>query len=296
MSYDDEQGYGSRDSGGRDDSAYSTLGGTRQTRTRLPEGNPGAPHGRRPARNSRSLVMAVGVVVLLVAAIAFANLGGDKGDDAAPTTSGTSADGGSDTTRGTAPTAPTGTDPVTGKNGTIASGFAHDEQGAQSAAANYAVALGSAEMFDADTRHAILRATHDPAIVDGLEADTDTAYSPAFLENVGLDENGRAPAGLTFVSRTVPVGTKVTASSSDRATVEVWCTGLVGMAGPGSTKPVTATWFTITEKLVWSGSDWKITTSSQAEGPTPVGGDNRASTADDIAGAVEGFGGFTYAR
>ncbi|MFE9728076.1 hypothetical protein ACFYQ5_32055 [Streptomyces sp. NPDC005794] len=288
MSQGDERGYGGNEPGGRTEDAYSTLGGTRQTRTRLPGGDDGDGYGRRPARNTRSLVMVVGVVVLLIAAIAFANQGGGGASDAGNEKK-------SDTA-GAGPTAATGTKPVTGKNGTIASGFAHDEQGAQSAAANYAVALGSAEMFDKTKRDGILQATHDPAVVASLQTDMANAYSAAFLTNVGLNEDGSTPNGLTFVSRTIPVGTKVTAQGPDTASVEVWCTGLVGMAGQGSTKPVTATWFTITEKLKWVGDDWKIESSSQAEGPTPVNGDNRASTADDIAGAVEEYGGFTYAR
>ncbi|MFF2727477.1 hypothetical protein ACFVS9_06170 [Streptomyces sp. NPDC058008] len=288
MSQGDERGYGGSEPGNRNDDTYSTLGGTRQTRTRLPGGDDGDGYSRRPARNSRSLIMAVGVVVLLIAAIAFANQGGggssNRDDTKKPETA------------GAGPTAATGTKPVQGKNGTIASGFAHDEQGAQSAAANYAVALGSAEMFDKTKRDGILQATHDPAVVSALQDDMAKAYSAGFLANVGLNADGSTPSGLTFVSRTIPVGTKVTAQEPDAATVEVWCTGLVGMAGDGSTKPVTATWFTITEKLKWVGDDWKIESSSQAEGPTPVNGDNRASTADDIAGAVEGYGGFTYAR
>ncbi|MFF3835414.1 hypothetical protein ACGFU4_04240 [Streptomyces sp. NPDC048511] len=286
MSQGDERGYGGNEPG-RTDDAYSTLGGTRQTRTRLPGGDDDG-YGRRPARSSRSLIMVVGVVVLLIAAIAFANQGGGRGSD-----------GGSEKkpdAAGAGPTAATGTKPVQGKNGTIASGFAHDEQGAQSAAANYAVALGSADMFEKTKRDGILQATHDPAVVAALQTDMGQAYTPDFLANVGLNEDGSTPNGLTFVSRTIPVGTKVTAQGTDAATVEVWCTGLVGMAGEGSTKPVTATWFTITEKLKWVGDDWKIESSSQAEGPTPVNGDNRASTADDIAGAVQGYGGFTYAR
>ncbi|MFJ8168902.1 hypothetical protein ACIQ64_10625 [Streptomyces sp. NPDC094473] len=286
MSQGDERGYGGNEPG-RTDDAYSTLGGTRQTRTRLPGGDDDG-YGRRPARSSRSLIMVVGVVVLLIAAIAFANQGGGRGSD-----------GGNEKkpdAAGAGPTAATGTKPVQGKNGTIASGFAHDEQGAQSAAANYAVALGSADMFEKGKRDGILQATHDPAVVAALQADMGKAYTPDFLANVGLNEDGSTPNGLTFVSRTIPVGTKVTAQGADAATVEVWCTGLVGMAGEGSTKPVTATWFTITEKLKWVGDDWKIESSSQAEGPTPVNGDNRASTADDIAGAVQGYGGFTYAR
>ncbi|MGC5365031.1 hypothetical protein ACPXCE_25725 [Streptomyces sp. DT24] len=287
MSPGDDHGYGDS---GRTGDEYSTIGGTRQTRTRLPGSEGGDNHGRRPARSSRSLVTVVGVVVLLIAAIAFANRGGGGGE------SGDDAPGRSGKKAGSAPTAPTGTKPVAGGAGPIASGFAHDVQGAQSAAANYAVALGSAEMFRANSRRDILRATHDPAIVDGLAADLDTAYSPDFLKNVGLKEDGTAPSGLSFVSRTVAVGTKVAAQDDASATVEVWCTGLVGLAGQGSTKPVTSTWFTITQKLKWVGGDWKIESSNQTEGPTPVNGDNRASTADEIAGAVEGYGGFTYAR
>ncbi|WP_254707344.1 hypothetical protein, partial [Streptomyces lunaelactis] len=194
------------------------------------------------------------------------------------------------------PTTATGVKPVAGKNGEIPSGFAKDEQGAESAAANYAVALGSDGMFKSATRRDIVQSVHDPAVVGGLLSSLDKAYSAGFLANVGLNGDGTAPTGLTFVSRTVPVGTKVTQQSGDTATVEVWCTGLVGLAGPNSTKPVTETWFTITEKLRWVGNDWKIDSSSQKEGPTPVNGDNRASSADEIAAAVAGYGGFTYAR
>ncbi|MFF4231280.1 hypothetical protein [Streptomyces sp. NPDC001820] len=283
MSLGDEHGYRG-EPGGRTDEGF---GGSGQTRTRLPGSGDTDVYGgaRRPVRSSRSLITVVGVVVLLIAAIAFANQGG--GDETPSTTSPKGA---------TAPTAATGERPVTGKNGEIPSGFAKDGQGAQSAAANYAVALGSDGMFKAATRRGIVQRIHDPAVADRLVSDLDKAYSAGFLANVGLNGDGTAPTGLTFVSRTVPVGTKVTEQSGDTATVEVWCTGLVGLAGPNSTKPVTETWFTITEKLKWVGNDWKIESSSQKEGPTPVNGDNRASSADEIAGAVEGYGGFTYAR
>lgn len=47
MSQGDERGYGGSEPGGRTDDAYSTLGGTRQTRTRLPGGgDDGDGHGR----------------------------------------------------------------------------------------------------------------------------------------------------------------------------------------------------------------------------------------------------------
>ncbi|MEW1724655.1 hypothetical protein [Streptomyces sp. NPDC093109] len=290
MSFGDDHGYGG-DSGRKDD----RFGGTGQTRTRLPDGRTGDPYGdpydgaRRPPRPSRSIITVMGVVVLLIAAIAFANRGGQNSGDNPTTRSATGPDA-------TDPTAASGVKPVTGKTGTIPSGFARTEQGAASAAANYAVALGSDGMFDAAGRDTIIRATHDPAKADALLSDLDGAYSPAFLENVGLTKDGSPPQGLTFVSRTVPIGTKVIKAGADAATVEVWSTGLVGLAGEGSTKPVTESWFTLTEQLRWIDGDWKISSSSQTQGPTPVSSGNRASSADDIAQAVQGYGGFTYAR
>ncbi|NBE57077.1 hypothetical protein GUY60_37855, partial [Streptomyces sp. YC537] len=69
MSIDDDHGR-------QDDDGY---GGSGHTRTRLPEGD----GPRRPAaRSPRSIVTVMAVVVLLFAAIAFANRGdGDGGSD-----------------------------------------------------------------------------------------------------------------------------------------------------------------------------------------------------------------------
>lgn len=278
---------------GDENDGFGGVGGSGQTRTRLPEGGSGDVYAgarRPPTRSSRSLITVVGVVVLLIAAIAFANRGGGEATDTTGSTTDKTPSGAG------APTSATGVRPVTGKNGQIPTGFAHDEQGAQSAASNYAVALGSADMFQSGPRRDIVQAIHDPAVVTGLLKRLDDSYSPGFMANVGLDANGTAPAGMTFVSRTIPVGSKVRDFTGASATVDVWCTGLVGLAGEGSTKPVTSNWFTITQKLRWVENDWKIVSSEQAEGPTPVNGDNRASMADEIAKAVEGYGGFTYAR
>ncbi|GHG41178.1 MULTISPECIES: hypothetical protein [Streptomyces] len=260
---------------------------TGRTRTRLPEAG-GDPYGgaRRNGRSSsRSLVTVVGVVVLLIAAIAFANRGG--GDSGA--------EEGADSPKAAA-TAPTGEKPVPAGASGIPAGFAHDRQGAESAAANYAVALGSAEMFNKARRDAILQSIIVPARVADFEARLDDAYTPEFNENVGLNGDGTTPEGLTFVSRTTPIGTKVTESSADTATVEVWCSGLLGLAGESSTNPVTNSWFTITMQLKWTDDDWRIVTHSQKDGPTPVPGDERASSADEMAKAVQEYGGFTYAR
>ncbi|MFI8516044.1 hypothetical protein ACIGHB_33480 [Streptomyces sp. NPDC085460] len=269
---------------------HDGYGGSGQTRTRLPEGNTGDVHGgtRRPARGSRSLLTGVGVVVLLVAAIAFANRGGGDPAGSSPS-SGTPGKAGA--------TAPTGTRPVTGTNGTVPTGFAHDEQGAQSAAANYATALGSTDMYQKGPREALIRAVYAPEVADARVADLGKGYGDkALLGRMGLQPDGTAPQGLTFVARTIPVGTKVESYSQERATVSVWHSYLFGLAGEESKNPVSEAWYTKTYELLWTAGDWKIVDVRQKDGPVPVGRDQRASSAQDMADAVEQFGGFTYAR
>ncbi|WP_020122911.1 hypothetical protein [Streptomyces canus] len=274
---------------GDDQEGSGGYGGTGQTRTHLPGGTTDVYGGaRRTGRSSsRSLVTVVGVVVLLIAAIAFANRGGDDSSSSAK---------GAGSRPDASATTPTGTKPVQSTPGTIPTGYAHDAQGAQSAAANYAVALGAVGMFNKTERDATLQAIVAPARLAGFESAMDSAYTPAFSKNVGLNDDGSTPAGYTFVSRTNPIGTKVTESAQNNMTVEVWCSGLLGMAGENSTNPVTNSWFTVTMKLEWAAGDWKVVTQSQKEGPAPVPGDDTASSADDMAKAVDEYGGFTYAR
>ncbi|MFI0264918.1 hypothetical protein ACH4OW_38665 [Streptomyces sp. NPDC017056] len=280
MSLSDGGGYGGGEPGGPD------TGG--QTRTRLPDGGDPYGAGRRPRTgfSSRNLVTVVGVVVLLIAAIAFANRGGGEPSGA----DGAAKDADSQAT------APTGTKPVTGKNGGIATGFAKTEQGAQSAAANYAVALVSADILKPDARRAIIQKVFVPAKVGEMQGKLDQAYSAGFLAKLGLDANGNAPKGTTYISRTVPVGTKAVKVEGDTARLEVWCTGLFGTAGASSTTPVTSDWFTMHLELRWTGGDWKVQSFVQKDGPAPVNGDNKTSGADQIAEAVNQYGGFTYAR
>lgn len=269
------------------------YGGSGETRTRLPEGEGGGQDvyggARRSGRSSsRSLVTVVGVVVLLIAAIAFANRGG----------SGESSSGQGDGKKaGAAPTAASGQKPVDGKTSGIPSGFAKTEQGAQSAAANYAVALGSADMFKAGLRHSIVSTVYTPQAAASRQASLDKVYSgKEFLTGIGLNPDGSAPKGTTFVSRIIPVGTTSKQMSGNSATVEIWYSSLFGLAGENTKNPVSESWFTNTYELRWVGGDWKVADFKQKDGPVPVGRDQRASSADDMAKAVEEYGGFTYAR
>lgn len=279
------EGYGERDRTGEEGASGYGRGSTGlTTRTRLPDGESS---GRQPARPGRSLVTVVGVVVLLIAAIAFANSGAGGPDDD---------EGGGREGGGAQPTAPTGQKPVKGKDGGIASGFPQTEQGAESAAANYAVALGGDGMFNKDTRHDIVAAVGAPSDLEKLQTGFDSDYNGSLNKKIGLDDEGKAPSGATFVNRTMPVGTSVRNFDNGAATVAVWCSGLFGVAGEDSTKPVQNNWFTVTFKLKWTGGDWKVVDSAQKNGPTPVSSDSRISGAEEISEAVDEYGGFTYAR
>ncbi|MEU6146525.1 hypothetical protein ABZ848_40045 [Streptomyces sp. NPDC047081] len=274
---------------GDEHEASGGYGGTGQTRTRLPESGGDVYGGaRRPGRSSsRSLITVVGVVVLLIAAIAFAN----RGDDDSPS----SGAGGANKPE-TSTTAASGTKPVQSKAAGIPAGFAHDQQGAQSAATNYAVALGSTGMFTKDSRHRIVDSLYTTAAAAKLQTAMDGAYSTDFLSKLGLDANGNPPQGSTFVSRVIPVGSTAQQYSDSTAKVAVWYMGLIGMSGANSTDPVTSTWKTWTFDLQWSAGDWKIVTDSQKDGPAPVPSDDQAASSDEISKAIQEYGGFTYAR
>ncbi|MER7050319.1 hypothetical protein [Streptomyces jumonjinensis] len=284
MSLGDDHGYRG-DTGGRGDDDF---GGTGQTRTRLPGTADTDAYGapRRRPRGSRSLIAVVGVIVLLIAAIAFANRGGDDSDSPAGAKPG-----------GADPTAATGVKPVKGKSGGIPTGYARDEQGAQSAAANYAVALGSDGMYDKSLRDPIVNTVYAPSVADARRDDLDQVYSDEkFLTGIGLQPDGTAPSGMLFVSRFNPLGTKVESFSRETARVSVWYSALFGMAGESSKTPVSQSWYTNTFQLTWTDGDWKVIDYTQKDGPVPVGRDQRASDAEEMADAVEQFGGFTYAR
>ncbi|MET8014168.1 hypothetical protein ABZU86_21355 [Streptomyces sp. NPDC005271] len=296
MSLGGDDGYGGDYDSREASRARGASSGGHLTRTRLPEGD-GDPYGppRRPGRAgkpSRNLVTVVGVVVLLIAAIAFANRGGGKDNDSSSgDTGGTNAE--------SHPTAPTGRRPVDGKNPTtgIASGFPKTEQGAQSAAANYAVALGSDGMFKAARREAIVNAVYAPdAAATRIKQLAKVFSADKILANAGLDSNGNPPSGMTFVSRANPVGTKVENFKDGEARIAVWHSLLFGLAGEGSKNPVAESWYTDTFELKWIEGDWKVTQYTQKDGPAPVGRDQAASSAEDMTKAVQGFGGFTYAR
>ena len=266
------------------------------TRTRYPAGEapPDAAAGRHPLR---TLAAVLGAVVILLVVVAVIN----RTSGSAQAGAGASGSSGSSGTGAAAPgapqstaTAPTGTQPVSTSQDGIATGFPHTPEGAQSAAVNYSVALGSSQMYATASRHAIVATVADPASASALLARFDPAFT-SLAGKLGL-KNGQAQHGLTFVSRTIPVGTKIDNYGPGQATVEIWNDSIGGLAGQGSTSPVTEYWYTLTLKLDWVDSDWKVTDFAQVDGPTPISGTQTSSSAEAITNAVTQFGGFRYAR
>ena len=263
------------------------------TRTRYPAGEapPEAAPGRHPLR---TLGAVIGAVVLLLVLVAIVNrTSGSSTQAGGAAGSSGSGDSASGAKANPSATAPTGTQPVSTSQDGIATGFPHTSEGAQSAAVNYSVALGSSQMYATASRHAILQTITDPTALASMQSRLDSSFT-AQGNKLGL-RLGEAPKGLSFVSRAIPVGTKVDTYAS-QAVVEVWSDSLFGLAGQGSTYPVTESWYTLTVTLNWANGDWKLSDFEQSEGPTPISGNQTTSSANVMANAVTQFGGFRYAR
>lgn len=173
-------------------------------------------------------------------------------------------------------------------------GYPDTRSGAEAAAANFVAAYGSEEMMTTTSRHKLVREIADPAIEPTLQHQLDQAFTLA-AQGFGLDKNGKAPTGQTFVSRAVPFGTTVSTYTAAKATVAVWINMIAGTAGQGSTHPVSETWSTVTLNLTWVNGDWKWSSFTQADGPTPVPAGQQVSSSSDLQKAVQQFARLRYA-
>jgi hypothetical protein len=141
-----------------------------------------------------------------------------------------------------------------------------NEAGAVRAALTHLQVVGSADIFDPQRRERLLSSAGVPEEArERFAAGYDLA-----ADALGLDEKGESTQG-ELVSRTVPVGHRLAQYDGERAVVEVWAVGLLGVAGPTSTLPVQASWSTETLTLEWGGSSWRWTALEHQDGPAPVG-------------------------
>jgi hypothetical protein len=247
-----------------------------QTRVRLPAEPPGS-HDQKWSRR-RLVVVGVGVLLVAIVTVVVATRHH-------PSTT-------------TTPNARAASPPVTAAavpttvDG-VAVGYPDTEAGAEAAAGNYVVAFAGQGMFNTTTRHTIIHAVADPAVIAELQQQYDAAFQ-ATMSRFGLNAAGRPPRGQQFVARALPAGVHIDSYAAATASVSVWSDGLIGLAGAQSTNPVEEAWTTTTVSLRWADGDWKWVTATQHDGPTPLAGLQSPSTSAAIAQAVQSFNGMRY--
>ncbi|WP_051877149.1 hypothetical protein [Streptomyces natalensis] len=193
------------------------------------------PPARARWRPTRSLVASVGVCAALIAAIALVNRDDTEG--------GTQA-------------------------GQTTARYSHNEAGAQSAAKHAAQLIGSERMFSDKERQQVLESVMDPTVVDRLQRDDDRAYR-ALGDRLGLGRDGTPPSGQTFVSTTTPLKITTKSYTDTRASVAVWCSGVLGLTGKGATVSPRTSWFTMRLDLTWGLDGWRVHKIDQTQGPNP---------------------------
>jgi hypothetical protein len=280
------------------DSAQSTP--EARTRVKLPP-DPYLDDEPRPRRGRRPLIL-LGALIALVAAVAIVNRTSHHngsgpqsgGQPSSPAAAGSSTPV-ADSTGGpvTAPIQGSGLPANTADD--IPVGYPHTSKGAESAAANYVVAYTSSAMVGSSARHRLIDAIADPAISSSLQSQLDSTYKQA-NSSYGLSADGVPPVGQTFVQRSAPVGVTLVNDSGNGATVAVWTVTIAGLAGTGSTHPVTEGWSTVTVTLHWTQGDWKWVSFTASDGPVPTGGQQVPSPGQALQNAVNQFGGLRYAR
>lgn len=178
-------------------------------------------------------------------------------------------------------------------SGGIPVGYADTSAGAEAAAANYVVACWSAPMVSSAARDTLINAIADPAIASQLQDQLNTLFTE-LKGAYGLSASGAAPPGQTFVERTIPVGVSLMSAGSKTSTVAVWVVTMSGLTGTNSSQPVTEGWATVTVTLNWTHKDWKWSSFTEVDGPTPLDGET-PSTPQAVQNALGEFGGLPYA-
>ncbi|MER5184605.1 hypothetical protein ABT009_40955 [Streptomyces sp. NPDC002896] len=125
-------------------------------------------------------------------------------------------------------------------------------------------------MFEEQGRRDLIESNVDPAQRGRMLDDANADYG-RLARLIGLDEQGKPPAGAEFVSRTTPVKTTVHRYDGDVAEVDVWCSAVFGLTGENVEEiPPSTSWLTMTVTLRWyTGDGWKLTDLQQSDGPEP---------------------------
>ncbi|WP_433463970.1 hypothetical protein [Spirillospora sp. CA-128828] len=239
-----------------------------QTTTLLPDDGEERPRPgaslRAAARQSRPLLIAIGVAIALLLAFGIWT--------AVSPHSGT-ADGRS-TERGSgSPSAEAGPRRVVDG---VPVGYAHTQPGAVAAAVHYQLARSRPTYItDASLRHTVLGHVMAASSLQTQRA-SDDANADAAMKALGLTPAGQGPQGARWLQHSAPLGVQVAFYSGQAVTVNVWMAESAGVVGdPATVLPPSGSYTTYVLTLVWERGDWRIASIATRPGPVPAASSNQ---------------------
>jgi hypothetical protein len=171
-------------------------------------------------------------------------------------------------------------------------GYAHSQQGAVAAAANYTRVLSSDLILDTSRRRAAIGALAAPEATARLQRTFDQAVVSL---RQGLGVTGGADDGTQVLLRATPVGWRVEDYSDGAAKVAIWVTSVGGSIGGTAPVPIREGWGTTTVTLRWVDGDWKQVDSTTTDGPVPIADVAPPTAAPELVDKANEFKEFTYA-
>jgi hypothetical protein len=172
-------------------------------------------------------------------------------------------------------------------------GYAHSQDGAVAAAANFTRVLSSDLILDTARRRAAIDVLAAPEARGRLQKSFDQAVASL---RQGLGVTGAAAKDTQVLLRATPVGWRVERFDNNRARVAIWVTSVGGsLGGTNGAVPVREAWGTTTVDLRWAGGDWKQVDSTTVDGPVPIADVAPPTATPELLGKANEFKEFTYA-
>jgi hypothetical protein len=172
-------------------------------------------------------------------------------------------------------------------------GYAHSQEGAVAAAANFTRVLSSALILDTAQRRAAIDTLAAPEARARLQKTFDQAVASI---RAGLGMTGAAGDRAQVLLRATPVGWRIEHYDKATARVAIWVTSVGGsLGGDGGTVPIREGWGTTTVSLRWVGGDWKQVASTTTDGPVPIADVAPPTAAGELVTKANEFKEFTYA-
>jgi hypothetical protein len=172
-------------------------------------------------------------------------------------------------------------------------GYAHSQEGAVAAAANFTRVLSSDLILDTTRRRAAIDVLAAPEARGRLQRTFDQAVASL---RQGLGVTGAAAKDAQVLLRATPVGWRVEDYGAGSAKVAIWVTSVGGsIGGAQGPVPISEAWGTTTVTLRWVGGDWKQLDSETVDGPVPIADVAPPTAAPELLGKANEFKEFTYA-